>query len=316
MWDTVPRCIKCVVDSKYNLYTRCRVECCINWCFNCVVNSRLRLRGRENAECIVNCVFKGISKYNLYMGKKMSFFKKMLNKPRPPFTLKAKNVDGEWEEIDVFDKYMSFSELKDDIIELRKEGYYYFQLVDARGKPVWSKRYKRDVKTGMKVEDIEEIVKRYKALKDLMREIVSEGHVDPYEVLASGVSMLTSIRRLCSEFPEICGTGGGISGFDAGLRVVKWLIDWLGGGSLEKAEEVLEAITGIKLRSGGKKVSSEVAKKSITSEGKEWINKVAAESVKKATEIVKSECEAMGTCGEGESGGEYSRSSKGEVEEA
>jgi hypothetical protein len=224
-----------------------------------------------------------------------------IKKYKPPFKLMGKSLDGEWEELEEYEDKKSLSDVKDTIEEYRDQGYYAFRLQDSKGRVVWYKSYKRDKRTGMSVDDILEMAKKYRALKEALSELGGE-KVDPYEVLASQVSMFTTIRKFCEQFPEICGRGFSGEGLKGGLEIVKWIVDMLGGGSLERAENVLESMLGFRRE---EKVSSEFIKGSITEEGARKINEIASRAVDEALKTVKSECEVVGTC-EGGEGGEGS----------
>ena len=221
-----------------------------------------------------------------------------IKKYKPPFKLMGKSLDGEWEELEEYEDKKSLSDVKDTIEEYRDQGYYAFRLQDSKGRVVWYKSYKRDKRSGMSVDDILEMAKKYKALKEALSELGGE-RVDPYEVLASQVSMFTSIRKFCEQFPEICGRGFSGEGLKGGLEVVKWIVDMFGGGNLERAESVLEGLFGFKKEG---RVSSSFIKGSITEEGAKKIDEIATKAVSEALEIVKSECEVAGTCGGGEGG--------------
>jgi len=220
---------------------------------------------------------------------------------KPPFKLMGKSLDEEWEELEEYGEKKLLSDIKNAINEYRKQGYYAFRLQDSKGRVVWYKAYRRDMRTGMSVDDILEMAKKYKALKEALSELSGE-RVDPYEVLASQVSMFTSIRKFCEQFPEICGRGVSSEGLKGGLEIVKWVIDVFGGGSLERAEEALESM--FFGRKEGR-VSSGFIKRSITEEGARKMDEIASRAVDEALKIVKSECEVAGTC-EGGEGGEGS----------
>jgi len=217
---------------------------------------------------------------------------------KPPFRLMGKNLDGEWEELEEYEEKKSLSDVKDVVEEYRDQGYYAFRLQDSKGRVVWYKAYRRDKKTGMSVDDVLEMAKKYKALKEALSELSGE-RVDPFEVLASQVSMFTSIRKFCEQFPEICSRGTGGESLKAGLEIVRWIINVFGGGSLERAEEALESMF-LGRKEG--KVSSSFIKKSITEEGARKMDEIASKAVDEALKIVKSECEVAGTCGGGEGG--------------
>jgi hypothetical protein len=234
---------------------------------------------------------------------------------RCEYLLKGRGPDGTWEELESFPKRPGREELYDYVNQYREEGYNAFALYEVcedRTRKVWMRTYGKP-KKGLG-DSLDEIV-QFKEKLDKLKELFG-GNVDPYAVLASSLSIMISMREFCSKFPEICGVpqssaspGSAIQEY---VNVIRSIVDLFGSGKLEQADKAVRELLGRYLGGGGAKVPAEAF---IRDEAVEEVNKIAQEAVKRATEIVKTECEVLHACKEGGGSGGAREHSEAEAEE-
>jgi len=224
------------------------------------------------------------------------------------YVLKARKY-GSWEDVEEYDRKVSLGEIGDLIEDLRSEGYDYVRLeeVDEQGRRVklhWSKPLKPK---GKKLkETLEEISETVEALKAI-REAFKDESQDPYVVLASTVSMLESFRKICDNYPALCGKESSAS--DPIFQLILSLIQQRLAGQQyfqpASYQPVLQT-NPQSIPSNGQRPNQIIIPKP-TPEAIDKINKIAQEALEKAMNTVVSECQAMGEClepgrGEEESG--------------
>jgi hypothetical protein len=213
------------------------------------------------------------------------------------YVLKARRY-GTWEDVEEYDKKVSVSEVSDIIEDLRGEGYDYVRLeeVDDQGRRVklhWSKPLKpKGKKLKETLEEISETVQALKAIKDAFKD---EGQ-DPYVILASTVSMLESFRKICDNYPALCGKESSASDpiFQIILSILQQRL--AGQQSFQPAYYQPATQSNIpQIPSNGQR-PNQIVLPPTTPEAVDKINKIAQEALEKAMKTVVSECQAMGEC--------------------
>jgi hypothetical protein len=209
------------------------------------------------------------------------------------YVLKARKY-GSWEDIEEYDKKVSLGEIGDLIEDLRSEGYDYVRLeeVDDQGRRVklhWSKPLKpKGKKLKETLEEISETVEALKAIREAFR----DDSQDPYVILASTVSMLESFRKICDNYPALCGKESSTN--DPIFQIIMSILQQrLANQQPFQPAYYQPALQNIP--SNGERPNQVVIPKP-TPEAVDKINKIATEALEKAMKTVVSECQALGTC--------------------
>ena len=223
--------------------------------------------------------------------KKMSFIYKFFKKKPHKYVLKARK-GGEWEEINTYDRYVSMSEVSDTLDELKEDGYDYVRLdlINEEGKivkTVWSKKWKPRGKMVQKaISEIKEYVEFIKAFKEALK----TEEADPLAIMASAVSFLETFRKICDNYPVLCGKEK--MGED---KLIENLL-----------MRIIEARLGMPIASNPapnpapapitNPAPASIPNISVSPEVAEKFNQIVEESMKKASELITTECQVIGKC--------------------
>jgi len=224
----------------------------------------------------------------------MSFIYKLFRKKPSKYVLKARK-EGVWEEINEYDRYVSMSEVSDILDELKEDGYDYVRLdlINEEGKIIktaWSKKWKPRGKFVQKaISEIKEYVEFIKAFKEALK---TEEN-DPFAIMASAVSFLETFRKVCDNYPVLCGKEK--MGED---KLIESLL-----------MRIIEARLGMPMASNPASnpapppafspAPTSIPNIPIAPEIAEKFNKIVEESMKKASELITTECQVIGKCEEG-----------------
>jgi hypothetical protein len=227
----------------------------------------------------------------------MSFIYKLIKKKPTKYVLRARK-DGVWEDIAEYDRYVGMAEISDVLDNLKEDGYDFvrLELVDEEGKRVkiaWSKKWKPRGKMIEKaVSEIKEYVEFIKAFKEALK---TEEN-DPFAVMASAVSFLETFRKVCDNYPVLCGKEK--MGED---RLIENLL-----------MRIIEARLGMPISSNPTSnpapaptfnpTPASIPNIPVSPEVAEKFNQIVEESMKKASELITSECQVLQKCEEGLSG--------------
>ena len=224
----------------------------------------------------------------------MSFIYKFFRKKPHKYVLKARK-DGVWEEINEYDRYVSMSEVSDILDELKEDGYDYVRLdlINEEGKIIktaWSKKWKPRGKFVQKaISEIKEYVEFIKAFKEALK----TEEADPFAVMASAVSFLETFRKICDNYPILCGREK--VGED---KLIESLL-----------MKIIEARLGMPIASNPapnpasapmtNPASASIPNIPVSPEIAEKFNQIVEESMRKASELITTECQVIGKCEEG-----------------
>jgi len=212
---------------------------------------------------------------------------------RHRFVLKARR-EGVWEEITEYDRYVGMSEISDVLDDLRDEGYDYVRLdeVDEEGrkvKVVWSKKWSK--KTSGVQRAVSEI-KEYAELLKTIREVLKGEESDPFAAVASAVSFLETFRKVCDAYPVLCGKERSFDRVAAELMLR--MLGFDGGSSfLSSQQPVQQSVQQPQLVLQN---MPSVPRLQISPEVAEKFNKIVEESVRKASDLITTECMVEEKC--------------------
>ena len=206
------------------------------------------------------------------------------------FVLKARK-DGTWEDIEEYDEKKSLADISDEVDDLKDEGYDYvrFEEVDQYGRKVklhWAKKLKPPQKV---INKTLEEMKQYTETLKAMKEALGIREQDPIESVAGIVSLMETFRKVCDAYPQLCGkeVGTGDKFLDRLLQAILESRLKVNIPPPQPQPQLPQAQSTPQLPPP----SPEVIQK---------INNIVKESVDKATSLVTTECQALGTCLENE----------------
>lgn len=212
---------------------------------------------------------------------------------RHRFVLKARR-EGVWEEITEYDRYVGMSEISDVLDDLREEGYDYVRLdeVDEEGrkvKVVWSKKWS---KRGSGVQRAVNEIKEYAELLKTIKEALKGEETDPFAAIASAVSFLETFRKICDAYPMLCGKERSFDKIAAELMLR--MLGFDGAGSLLSSQQSgQQPVQQLQLVPQN---GLSIPKLFINPEAAEKFNKIVEESVRKASELITTECMVEEKC--------------------
>jgi len=201
------------------------------------------------------------------------------------YILRAKTKEGEWEDIQEFDRYVGVSEIRDIIDELREQGYYSFRLEEKtkeRTKLLWVRTYssprKRLYST---LNELKETLELVNTIKEAFTE-----KVDTLSVIGSMASVLLSFRKICEQYPELCGIR------KSEEDMFKTLFNMIISSRIATPQIAPQVVPQTSPAPAPRKI----VLPEPSPEAVEKINKIVEETVEEVSKSLVGECEVVGEC--------------------
>jgi len=213
------------------------------------------------------------------------------------YVLKARAPSGVWEDIEEYDKPVSYAEVSDTIEDLRDRGYTYVRLEKRDGdrlvKLLWSKRFAtaQAVRnpSKMTLEDFATLMKQVRELK----EVLGIKEMSPEDALANALYWRNVWRELVEEAKKEVGGG------KSDLREVLDILSSLRGFQLPQ-----QPLPQPQPQTQAPKPQSvwvmENLPEDVEREVNELLGRAESKTVEEAKDLLSPPCVKEGTCREGE----------------
>jgi hypothetical protein len=205
------------------------------------------------------------------------------------YVLKAKTKDGEWEDIQEFDRYVGVSEIRDIIDELREQGYYSFRLEEKtkeRTKLLWVRTYSSPKKRLLStLNELKETLELINTIKEAFTE-----KVDTLSVIGSMASVLLSFRKICEQYPELCGIRRSEE------DMFKTLLNMIISSRIATPQIAPQVVPQAVPQASPAPAPRKIVLPEPSPEAVEKINKIVEEAVEEVSKSLVGECEVIGEC--------------------